>query len=250
MGSYRYNTSIPRNFFGGPATRAVKLLIIANVAVFLLQFFSHAAGSSLIDVYLGLIPAWVTHRLWVWQLASYMFLHGNLWHILFNMLALWMFGNDLERHWGTQRFVKYYFITGIGADVCSWLAEINSVTVTIGASGAIYGLLLAYGVLWPNRVVYFNFLFPIKIKWLVLIYGAIAFLSSVSGTETGIANVAHLGGMIIGLVYLKWKDWIVQYRSYRELRRRERLKKQFEVYYGEIRRKLENEDKGRGPTIH
>jgi len=245
-----YAYSGTRSFFGGPVTRTVKLLILINVAVYLLQVITHAMGSNIIDVYFGLIPLWVTHRLAIWQLATYMFLHGNPWHILFNMLALWMFGNDLERYWGTRRFVRYYFITGVGAGICSWLADVNGVTVTIGASGAIYGLLLAYGVLWPNRIVYFNFLFPIKIKWLVLIYGALAFFSSISGTEPGIANVAHLGGMLIGLVYLKWKDWLVRYRSYSDQRHRERLKKQFEVYYGEIRRKLEEEDKGRGPTIH
>jgi membrane associated rhomboid family serine protease len=245
-----YSYSSTRSFFGGPVTKTVKLLIIINIAVYLLQVITQAMGSRIIDVYFGLIPYWVTHRLTVWQLGTYMFLHGSPWHILFNMLALWMFGGDLERYWGTRRFIKYYFITGVGAGVCSWLADMNGVSVTIGASGAIYGLLLAYGVLWPNRIVYFNFLFPIKIKWLVLIYGALAFFSSISGTEPGIANVAHLGGMLIGLVYLKWKDWVVRYRSHAEQKHRERLRKQFEVYYGEIRRKLEDEDKGRGPTIH
>jgi len=236
-------------FFGGPVTRYVKLLIIINIALYLIQVLTHLMGTNLIDIYLGLIPALVTQRFMIWQLATYMFLHANVMHILFNMLALFMFGSDLERTWGSKRFLKYYFVTGVGAGVCSWLVSVNSIVITIGASGAIYGLLLAYGVLWPNRVVYLNFLFPIKIKWLVLIYGAIAFISSISGNEPGVANVAHLGGMVIGLVYLKWKDWFFQYRSSQEQRRRERLKKQFEVHYGEIRRKLEDEEK-KGPTIH
>jgi membrane associated rhomboid family serine protease len=241
--------STARAFFGGPVTRTVKALILANVTVYLLQTFTHIAGSGFIDVYFGLVPSLVTHNFMIWQLATYMFLHANVWHILFNMLALFMFGNDLERYWGTNRFIKYYFLTGIGAGVCSWLVALDSRSITIGASGAIYGLLLAYGVLWPNRIVYVNFLLPIKIKWLVLIYGGIAFISSISGSEPGVANVAHLGGMLIGLVYLKWKDWLAYYQLDQDRRRKEKLKRQFEVYYGEIRHKLEDEDK-RGPTIH
>jgi membrane associated rhomboid family serine protease len=185
----------------------------------------------------------------IWQFVTYMFLHGNVMHILFNMLALYMFGNELERYWGRTRFIKYYLLTGVGAGICSWIVAMNSPAITIGASGAVYGLLLAYGVLWPNRIVMLNFLFPIKIKWLVLIYGAVAFFSSISGSEPGVANIAHLGGMLFGLFFLKWNDWFLKYRMNQEQRRREALRKQFEVYYGEIRRKLENEDKS-GPTIH
>jgi membrane associated rhomboid family serine protease len=248
MNSYNYVRG-PGAFFGGPVTRTVRLLIIINIAVFLLQFAGRLAGTNAVDVYFGLIPALVTQHLMVWQLFTYMFLHGGVWHILFNMLALFMFGNDLERVWGTRRFVTYYFITGIGAGICSWLVAINSRTVTIGASGAIYGLLLAYGVLWPNRIVYLNFLLPIKVKWLVIIYGAIAFLSSLSAADSGVAHIAHLGGMLVGLVYLKWKDWFVRYQTRHEQRRREELKRQFEAYYAEMRHKLENENK-KGPTIH
>jgi membrane associated rhomboid family serine protease len=236
--------------FGGPAMRAVKLLIAANVAVFALQLITHLLGSNFVDVYLGLIPAFVTHDLMVWQLVTYMFLHGGVWHILFNMITLFMFGNDLERYWGTSRFMKYYFLTGIGAGVCSWLVAMDSRAITIGASGAIYGLLLAYGVLWPNRVVYLNFLLPIKVKWMVLIFGGLAFFSSVSGNEPGVASIAHLGGMLVGLVYLKGKDWLVSNQLRHERRRREQLKRQFEVYYGDIRRKLEDENGPKGPTIH
>jgi membrane associated rhomboid family serine protease len=248
MSSYNYVRG-PGAFFGGPVTRTVRLLIIINVAVFLLQFAGRMIGTNAVDVYFGLIPVLITQHLMVWQFFTYMFLHGGVWHILFNMLALFMFGNDLERVWGTRRFMAYYFITGVGAGVCSWMVAMNSRTVTIGASGAIYGLLLAYGVLWPNRIVYLNFLLPIKIKWLVLIYGAVAFLSSLSAADSGVAHIAHLGGMLVGLVYLKWKDWFVFFHRRQEKRRREELKRQFEQYYAEMRRKLEHEDKG-GPTIH
>jgi rhomboid family protein len=243
-----YYSQASRVFFGGPVTRTVKILIITNVAVFLLLAFSELAGSHFLISYFGLIPARVTHNLMLWQLVTYMFLHAEILHLFFNMLTLFMFGNDLERHWGTERFLKYYFITGIGAGVCSWLVAMDSAAATIGASGAIYGLLLAYGLLYPNRIVFLNFLIPVKVKYLVLLMGAIAFFSSLSGGESGISHIAHLGGMLVGLVFLKGKDWLVQYRDHHEQRRREELKKQFEVYYGEVRRKID--EKKKGPTIH
>ncbi len=244
-----YYSNSTRVFFGGPVTRTVKILIIANIAVFLLQTLTELAGSHFIVATFGLIPARVTRDLMIWQLATYMFLHGGVLHIFFNMLTLFMFGNDLERYWGTRRFLNYYFITGIGAGVCSWLVSMNSYGVIIGASGAIYGLLLAYGLLYPNRIVYLNFLLPVKIKWLVIIMGAMAFFSSLTGGEPGVAHIAHLGGMLVGFVFLKGKDWLAKYSTYHQIRKREDLKRQFEVYYGDIRRKID-EDKKKGPTIH
>jgi rhomboid family protein len=243
-----YYSQTSRIFFGGPVTRTVKILIITNVAVFLILAFSELAGSHVLISYFGLIPARVTHQLMLWQLVTYMFLHAEILHLFFNMLTLFMFGNDLERYWGTERFLKYYFITGIGAGVCSWLVAMDSAAATIGASGAIYGLLLAYGLLYPNRIIFLNFLIPVKVKYLVLLMGAIAFFSSLSSRESGISHIAHLGGMLVGLVFLKGKDWLVQYKIHHEQRRREELKKQFEVYYGEVRRKID--DKKKGPTIH
>jgi len=236
-------------FFGGPATRTVKTLITVNIAVYVLQIISHLLGSNAIDLYFGLVPIRVTHSLMLWQFGTYMFLHGGVFHILFNMITLYMFGNELERYWGTSRFLKYYFITGIGAGICSWLVAANSGSVVIGASGAIYGLLLAYGITYPNRIVYLNFLLPLKVKWLVIVMGAMAFLSSLGGSDSGIANIAHLGGMVIGYLYLKGKEWVDKYRYFNEQRRHEQLKRQFEVYYGDVRRKVE-QDKKKGPTIH
>lgn len=236
-------------FFGGPVTRTVKALIAVNVAVYLLQIISHLLGSSFIDWYFGLVPARVTNELMVWQLATYMFLHGGVFHLFFNMLTLFMFGNELERYWGTPRFLNYYFITGIGAGICSWAVSPNSFSVVIGASGAIYGLLLAYGVTYPNRVVYLNFLLPLKVKWLVLIMGAMAFLSSLGGADSGVASIAHLGGMLVGYLVLKGKEWWDKYRYFYEQKQREQLKRQFEVYYGDVRRKID-QDKKKGPTIH
>jgi membrane associated rhomboid family serine protease len=244
-----YYSSSGRVFFGGPVTRTVKMLIIINVAVFTLQFFSELAGTRFLVSYFGLIPSRVTHDWMIWQLVTYMFLHGGVFHIFFNMLTLFMFGNDLERYWGTRRFLNYYMVTGIGAGVCSWLVSMNNQSVIIGASGAIYGLLLAYGLLYPNRIVYLNFLLPVKIKWLVIIMGAMAFFSSLSSAESGVAHIAHLGGMLVGFVFLKGKDWYGQYQVMQHERRREALKRQFEVYYGDVRRKID-EDKKNGPTIH
>jgi membrane associated rhomboid family serine protease len=237
-------------FFGGPVTRTVKALITINVGVYILQIIFHLFGTRFFELFFGLIPARITHDFMLWQLVTYMFLHGGIFHILFNMLTLFMFGNDLERLWGTRRFLRYYFATGIGAGICSWLVSMNSWAVIIGASGAIYGLLLAYGLTYPNRVVYLNFLLPVKVKWLVLIMGAVAFVNSVSGSEPGVANIAHLGGMLVGFLLLKWKNMSYRLKVFNEKQRRERLKKQFEIYYGDVRRKIEEEDKKRGPTIH
>jgi membrane associated rhomboid family serine protease len=236
-------------FFGGPATRTVKALITVNIGVYLLQIVFHLFDSNVLDLYFGLVPARVTSELMIWQFVTYMFLHGGVGHIFFNMLTLFMFGNELERYWGTRRFLKYYFVTGIGAGICSWTIAMHSWAVIIGASGAIYGLLLAYGVTYPNRIVYLNFLLPLKVKWLVLIMGAMAFIFSITGSESGVANIAHLGGMLVGYLYLKGKDWVDKYRVFNAQRKREQLKRQFEVYYGDVRRKIED-DKKKGPTIH
>ena len=236
-------------FFGGPVTRTIKTLIAINIAAYLLQIVFHLLGSHFIDLFFGLVPIRLTHELMIWQLVTYMFLHGGVFHLFFNMLTLYMFGNDLERYWGTGRFLRFYLITGIGAGICSWLVAMHSWAIIIGASGAIYGLLLAYGVTYPNRIVYLNFLLPLKVKWLVLIMGGVAFLSSFGGSESGVANIAHLGGMVVGYLYLKGKDWLDKYRLFYMQRQHEQLKRQFEVYYGDVRRKIE-EDKKKPPTIH
>ena len=236
--------------FGGPATWAVRKIIIANVIVFTLQVFAGLLKINVIEAYFGLIPIRVTQELMIWQFVTYMFLHGGVFHILINMLMLYMFGNELERLWGTRRFLKYYFITGIGAGVCSWIVGIHAFAIIIGASGAIFGLLLAYGLTYPNRIVYISFLFPIKVKYVVMIMGAIAFFSSISGSNPGVANIAHLGGMLVGYFYLKGKSWRNAFADFEARRQREKLKKQFEIYYGDVRRKIEEDKDKKGPTIH
>ncbi|MCL5745625.1 MAG: rhomboid family intramembrane serine protease [Acidobacteria bacterium] len=187
----------------------VKWLLITNIALFVLNYIAVRTDSGGIFQHFALVPGAVIHLLAFWQLATYMFLPDpyGFSHTLFNMLPRGMFGVDLERDWGTRRFLRYYFLCGIGAGVCvvaaNWIAG-SLWTRTIGSSGAIYGLLLAFGMLYPDRVVLFSFLFPIKAKYFVMILGAIDFLSSIGASEGGVSHVAHLGGLLVGYVYLKY----------------------------------------------
>ncbi len=215
----------------------VKWLLISNVVLFVLYYFGVRSGYGPYFLLFALSPRAVVDHFAIWQIFTYMFLHDpfGFGHILFNMLTLWMFGVDLERTWGTQRFLTYYFLCGVGAGICDVVVNLllgNLGTRTIGASGAIYGLLMAFGLLYPNRTVLFSFLFPIKAKYFVMILGAIAFLSSF-GSNNGVSNVAHLGGMLFGYVYLRMKfrafDWNYAGDQYRQWKL-QRAKKKFQVY--------------------
>jgi membrane associated rhomboid family serine protease len=171
-----------------------------------------------------------------------MFLHGGLSHILFNMLALWMFGTELERVWGSRYFVKFYFVTGIGAGVLTVLFSLLPFgparqlygSDIIGASGAIYGLLLAYALYFPDRPIYMYLLFPIPAKIFVLIFGAIAFYASLSGAGGGVANATHLGGLLVAYLYLKApRSNLLGEVRYQYLRwKLNRTRKKFDVYSG------------------
>jgi membrane associated rhomboid family serine protease len=185
----------------------VKWLLISNIAIFLLTFFAALQGSHLASRWFGLVPYRVVPGFEVWRLFTYLFLHdpGNFGHILFNMLALWMFGKDIESAWGTKRFLKFYFLCGVVSGFCVIVLNYlfgSSHTNTIGASGAIFGLLVAFGMMYPDVTVLFSFLFPIKAKYFVMIIGAITFLSSFQA-NTGVSNFAHLGGMVFGFIYMK-----------------------------------------------
>lgn len=198
----------PRGFSSSFLPPGVKWLLISNTTVFVAYFLASQFGHASWFEWAALIPAQAILSLKFWQLATYMFLHslGTFWHILLNMLTLYMFGADLERQWGTERFLKYYFLCGIGAGICVVIANFlfgNPNSATIGASGAIYGLLLAFGVLYPDRQLLFSFLFPIPAKYFVTILGAIAFLSTFGAGGGGVSHVAHLGGMLFGYAYLK-----------------------------------------------
>jgi rhomboid family protein len=237
----RYHSPYASSFsFGpGPLSTALKLLIGANVAVFFAMVVPSVA--QFFTFVLGLRPASVVRQFWLWQLGTYMFLHGGLFHILFNMLALWMFGAELERIWGTRFFLKFYFITGIGAGLLTVLFSFLPFTfarqlydsVIIGASGAIYGLLLAYALYFPERPIYMWFVFPIPAKIFVLIMGAIAFYASLSQVG-GVANATHLGGLVVGYAYLKGlrTNPLAELR-YRYLKWKiNRVRKKFDVYSG------------------
>jgi membrane associated rhomboid family serine protease len=143
-----------------------------------------------------------------WQLLTYGFLHGGFNHLFFNMFALWMFGLPLERVWGTQRFTLFYFVCIVGAAITQLVVQQASGAYypTIGASGAVFGLLLAYGVTWPeNRLLLLFFPIPIKAKWFVLIYGGVELVFGVTNTMPQIAHFAHLGGLLFGAgVLWRW----------------------------------------------
>jgi membrane associated rhomboid family serine protease len=195
MTQYGYRFS-----FGYGLTPVIKKLMIIMGAVFLLQM----VVSSRINLYLGLVPILVWKKYFLWQLGTYIFLHGGIGHILFNLLALWMFGGELESYWGPRKFLFYFFFCGIGAGICTVVFSPYQFIPVIGASGAIYGILLAYGWLFPNRLIYLYFLFPIPAKYLVIIYGLIELFSSMEGTGGGIAHLTHLGGLFFGLIYVAY----------------------------------------------
>ena len=223
------------SFGPGPISTALKTLIGANVAAFVIT----SLMPGLKD-HLGLVPKLVLERFELWQLATYMFLHGGIFHILFNMLALWMFGTELERIWGTRYFLKFYFVTGIGAAALTVmfsllpfdLARVVYGSNTMGASGAIYGLLLAYAMYFPDRPILLV-VFPVPAKIAVTILGAIALFSSLSESG-GVANATHLGGLLVAYLFLKGaRMHPLAEVKYRYLKWKiNRVRKKFDVYSG------------------
>jgi membrane associated rhomboid family serine protease len=223
------------SFGPGGISTALKALIAANVVMFLITTFVPQ-----VQLLLGLRPAAVLGGLQVWQLVTYMFLHGGIFHILFNMLALWMFGTELERIWGTRYFLKYYFVTGVGAGALTVLfsllpfdfARTVHDSLIIGASGAIYALLLAYALYFPDRPI-LMIVFWVPAKVCVAILAAIALVTSLSEVG-GVANATHLGGMIIGYLFLKGaRVHPLSELKYRYLKWKiNRVRKKFDVYSG------------------
>ena len=186
---------------------AVKWLLISNSAIFILAYFSELLGAGIPWHYLALTPVEVLRSFYIWELGTYMFMHGGIWHLVWNMLALWMFGADLEQTWGTRRFLNFYLTCGVGAGVCvvvlNYLLPWGTPGIhTVGSSGAIFGILMAYAVLFPNRTILFGFLIPIQVKWFVLIIGAVTFMMSFQPSQ-GVSTFAHLGGLLVGWLWLK-----------------------------------------------
>jgi len=220
MSYYRQNPYRPSGsgFSMGfpPVTPVNKAIMIACGAVWVVQFLSYSAlGGDVLSSWLGLVPARVAQG-WIWQLGTYLFLHDPVqpFHILFNMLLLWMMGGDLERHWGPKRYLTYYLVCGIGAGVFVtltglWSEGMGARYPTIGASGAIYGIILAFGIVYAERMVLFMLVFPMRARTLSWILFALAFLSNWSSRgRGGISHIAHLGGMVVGYLYLK-RAWRV-----------------------------------------
>lgn len=180
---------------------AVKHLLIINGLVYL------ALVNPLFSRFLiqfGALWPIASGLFYPWQLVSYMFLHASFGHIFFNLFALWIFGQGIENYWGTRRFVTYYFLTGIGAALIHmWIS--GGGAPTIGASGAVYGILLAFGMMFPDR--YIMLLIPpipIKAKYFVVIFGVIELMSGLMRPDSGVAHFAHLGGMVVGYILIKF----------------------------------------------
>jgi membrane associated rhomboid family serine protease len=219
----------------GGLPRGVKGLIIANTVVFLLMWLVGSVERVCMQ-WFALVPADVVRRFYVWELVTYMFLHGGFFHILFNMLFLWFFGKDLEDIWGTRRFLQFYFFCGVGAGLVVVLANYlfgNPQGATVGASGAIYGVLLVAAVLWPDRIIIF-YIFPIKLKYFVLISAAIAFFG-LRDLNSGVSDVAHLSGMGFGYIFLKASqgrrlDPVTPIRESYKAWKLARAKRKFQVY--------------------
>ncbi len=220
------------SFFGGFRffPPVIKWLLISNVVIWiffdvLLREFT-LRGVPIFGVaeyLLALSPIGSGH-FYPWQIVTYMFLHGGFLHLFFNMLALWMFGLELEHLWGSRRFLIYYLLCGIGGAVTNLLVAplIGQEAPTVGASGAVFGVLLAFGMLFPDRPIYLYFLLPVRAKYFVAFYIAWELFLGVTQTSDGVAHFAHLGGAAVGFAYLVRelhllrpgrKEWIPAGRS-------------------------------------
>jgi len=232
---YQFQSN-PGEFSYKPAlfTNAIKVLISINFVIFILQTLSRSE-MLFFDLF-GLVPKSVWSEKRIWQPVTYMFFHGGVWHVLINMFVLWMFGSELERLWGKPKFLRFYFITGVGSGLVTMLFDIQSTTPIVGASGAVYGVLLAYGLTYPNRTVYLYGIIPIKSIWFVLGIGFIAFMSSFDNLSQ-ISHMTHLSGMIIGYLMLKkpiqWSGLLFQLRKktleYKIQKEEKRILQQFQV---------------------
>lgn len=215
MATYYYRGGMggPRRFSLFPPV--IKSLLIANIAVFLVQTVLELLsyqGASLDSIATRLFALWPlgSGNLYPWQILSYQFMHGGITHLLFNMFALWMFGVELESAWGGKRFLVYYLLSGIGAGIVHLVVSFVSgqtVLPTVGASGAIFGVLLAFGLTFPNRpIIMFPIFFPIPARIFVLIYAGIDLVLGFTRPDSGVAHFAHLGGALTGFILLKFGD--------------------------------------------
>ena len=232
-------------------TPAVKLLLIANFAVYifevlLLHFSGPPAYVELLK-WFGLVPAGVVPLLHVWQPFTYLFLHDvdSIWHILMNMFMLWMFGRELELVWGRNRFLRYYLLTGVGAGVINVIVKTIPVLFhqgfsyvpTIGASGAIFGILVACAILFPDRRVYLlPFPVAMSMRTVVIVMTVITFLGTFGLGADRVSHLCHLGGLLVGYVYLRRGSFLYSLRNSVSDWQNRRNRRRFEVYMGKHRK--------------
>jgi membrane associated rhomboid family serine protease len=229
----------------GFITPGVKLLVLVCAGVFLAQTLLELLTPPYVTLWLlkwfALIPAAITSTLppRIWQLFTYIFLHANIWHLLFNMLFLWMFGRELELVWGKRRFLNYFVLCGVGAGAIEVLVKTipvffgkgPSLSPTIGASGAIFGVLIANAILFPDRRIW---LFPLPVtipmRPYVAVMGAIEFFLTLGSGGDGVAHICHLGGMLVGWLYLRRGSFLYNVRNTVSDWQYKRNRKRFEVY--------------------
>ena len=231
---------------GLPLPPVVKTLLIANAAVFVLSRLLPGMELQQFERLFGFVPAAILGQGYVWQFATYMFLHGGIFHIGFNMLILWMFGTTVEHQWGSRPFAWYYAVCGLGGALLSWVIGPGSTTPMIGASAAVLGVLLAYTMMYPDRQVLLYFVIPVKMKVLIWIIVAIDLIGAIGLLQGNTAHLAHLGGMLFGWIYLK-QDWrlgafnrkLRAQRARRAMRARAKQAEKAQVQQEEIDRILE-----------
>src|SRR6266704_4303401 len=233
----------------GFITPGVKLLVLVCTGVFLAQTLAELlmglAATSWINHFFGLVPLGPIPGLRIWQPFTYIFLHGGIWHLLFNMLFLWMFGRELELVWGKRRFLNYFFLCGVGAGLINvfvktipmFFGKPPSDIPTIGASGAIFGILIANAILFPDRRIWF-FPLPVNIPMrpYVAAMGAIEFFFTLGSGGDGIGHLCHLGGMLVGYVYLRRGSFLYNVRNTVSDWQHKRNRKRFEVYINKHRK--------------
>ena len=222
MRQFGFNRRPPRGGLGfgpGKLSPFIKVMLIANASVFVVQYLFPQLTQAL-----GLTPARFFGEFpnLIYQLLTYMFLHGSLGHIFFNMFALWMFGTEIEFALGSRSFSRFYLLSGLSGAVLTLVVKSGQPYPMIGASAAIYGVLVAYWIMFPNRNLYIYFLFPVKVKWAIPGMMLLGFLFA----GGSVAHWAHLGGALYGLAYIKfdWR-WIRWGRRLKDIRyRRETTK--------------------------
>jgi len=230
-GDFSYNSSL--------FSEAIKVLITVNFLIYVLQTISGPNVASDLWRLFGLVPKQVWSDLMLWQPFTYLFFHdSNPWHVLMNMFVLWMFGTELERLWGREGFVKYYFITGVGSGIITGCISPNSLIPLIGASGSVFGIILAYGITFPNRTIYLWGIVPIRSIVFVIFIGVLSLFSTINSTSN-VSHVTHLAGMIIGYTFLKrkWRLGAIVFYIRKKIIEYQIFREEKKVFYN---KKLEN----------